>query len=367
MKNIEFLLSVGSSKISLVAITKSKSSPLILVSIEKLYDGFMDGEFFDTTQITDVVQKLFAEMSEKLKIKIKKIHVGVPAEFSISVCKRKTRKFLNVRKIKPQMLIELFDGVDDVKSAEGYKLISYSPMSYSLDSGLKTLNPVGKRSSQLSLDSSYILVKETFISKFDKVLKNLGVAEINYVSTILGQALTVAKNEKLDMLAIVDVGHITTEVAILKGEGLALLSSFSLGGGHITADIMELLQKPFADAEIIKRKVRLTVLPEKNEKYIASNKQEQIMAPIAVTNDIVRSRIENIAKVIDNILDIDKSFASLPIYLTGDGIANFKGVITILERITNRKIYEFQLPFDNSTKKFQTSTLGIAEIVNRLK
>ena len=91
------------------------------------------------------------------------------------------------------------------------------------------------------------------------------------------------------------------------------------------------------------------------------------MAPIAVTNDIVRSRIENIAKVIDNILDIDKSFASLPIYLTGDGIANFKGVITILERITNRKIYEFQLPFDNSTKKFQTSTLGIAEIVNRLK
>ena len=240
-------------------------------------------------------------------------------------------------------------------------------MCYSLDSGYKTLNPIGKRSSQLTLESSYILVKESFIAKFDKVLKNLGVRHIEYVSTILGQALYLAQDKGLDTVAVVDVGHLTTEVAILKGEGLALLSSFSLGGGHITADIMELLQKSYQDADSIKRKVRLTVVPDKNEKYIVSNKNGQILAPIGITNDIVRSRIENIASVIANVLDIDKTFADIPIFLTGDGITNFKGVINILETITNRKVYEYQLPFDNSVNKFQTSSLGIAEIISRLK
>jgi len=366
VKGIEFFLNVGSSKISLVAVSPAKTTPVIIASSSQLYDGFMDGEFFDSTQVTDAVQKLFAEMTSKLKVKIKKVYVGVPAEFSVCVCKRKVRKFLSVKKINQNLTLELFDGVEDVKNIEEYKLISFSPMCYTLDSGLKTLEPVGKRSSQISLDSSYILVKKSFVSKFDKVLINLGVKQVEYVSTILGQALSASKQDGLDSLAIVDVGHLTTEVAILKGEGLALLSSFSLGGGHITADIMQLLKQSYQDAELIKRKVLLTVIPQKNEKYIVNNKDRQILAPISITNDIVRSRIENIARIIDNILDVDKSFEDIPIYLTGDGISNFKGVITILEKITKRKLIEFKLPFDNSINKFQTSSLGIAEIINRL-
>jgi len=367
MKNIEYILDVGSSKISILAFSVLKNNPVILATSEEYYDGFMDGEFFEPTQITDVAQKLIMDLSTKLNVKIKKVYVGVPSEFSVCVCKRKVRKYVSVQKITNKRIEELFDGVEEFKGADNYKLISASPMQYQLDSGLKTLNPEGKRSSQVVMDGSYILVKNSFIEKFDKTLHNLGVEVVEYVSTILGQALMcVNKIEPLNPVAVVDIGHITTSVAIIKGEGLALLSSFSLGGGHITADIMQLLQKSFKDAEMIKRKVSLTIKPQKDEKYVINNDGEIVSSHIQITNDIVKSRIENIAQVIDNVLDIDESFKNIPIYITGDGICNIRGAINILEQVTKRDVKEFKVPFDNSKEKYQTSKLGLAEIISRL-
>lgn len=368
MKNIEFLLDVGSSKICLFACSQFKESPVIVSSCEQLYDGFMDGEFFEPTQITDVVQKLMIEMSTKLKVKIKKVFVGVPSEFSVCVCKRKVRKYLNLTKLNSKNILELFEGIEDFKGGEGYKLISVSPMQYELDSGFKTIDPIGKRTSQVNMDASYLLVKKEFVERFDKILHNLGVEQVEYASSILGQALVCIKGlNPLEPIAIVDVGHITTSVAIIKGEGLALLSSFSLGGGHVTADIMQLLNKPFNEAELIKRKVILSVQPRKDEKYQISYNGQNISSSIQITNGIVKSRIENLAQIIANILDIDSAFKDIPVYVTGDGIANFKGYINILEKAINRKIYEFKVPFDNSKEKFQTSKIGLAELVYRLK
>ena len=368
LKNLEFLLDVGSSKICLFACAKYSSGSIIVSSCEQLYEGFMDGEFFEPLQITDVVQKLMMEMSNRLKMKIKHVYVGVPSEFSVCVCKRKIRKYLQVQKLNSKLINELFEGIDEFKGGNEYNLISFSPMQYELDSGFKTLKPEGKRTSQVILDGSYILAKKSFVARFDKILHNLGVEQVDYVSTILGQALFCNKDlDSLEPVAIVDVGHLTTSVAIIKGEGLALLSSFSLGGGQITADIMQLINKSFKESELIKRKVVLTIKPKKDEKYEIVFKGAKLGASIQITNDIVKSRIENMAQIISNILDIDVAFKDIPIYLTGDGIANFKGAVTILEKITNRKVYELKRPFDNSNNKFQTSPIGLAEIVSRLK
>ena len=368
MKNLDFILDVGSSKICLFACTNYKSNPVIVCSSEQMYDGFADSEFFEPNEITDVVQKLMIDMSTKLKVRIKRVYVGVPSEFSVCVCKRKIRKYMQVVKLNSKLIKELFEGVDDFSGAEGYKLISFSPMQYELDSGFKTIKPEGKRTSQVTLDGSYILVKNDFVSRFNKILHNLGVDEVEYVSTILGQALLCNKElNSLEPIAVVDVGHITTSIAIIKGEGLALLSSFSLGGGHITADIMQLLNKDFDEAELLKRKVVLTVQPKKDEKYEVVSKGNKISASIQITNGIVRSRIENLAQIIANVLDIDSSFQDIPVYITGDGIANFKVYINILEEVLGRKVCEFRLPFDNTKEKFQTSKLGLGELIFRLK
>ena len=43
-----------------------------------------------------------------------------------------------------------------------------------------------------------------------------------------------------------------------------------------------------------------------------------------------------------------------------------RGAINILEQVTKRMIKEFKVPFDNTNERYQTSRLGLAEVISRL-
>ena len=61
---------------------------------------------------------------------------------------------------------------------------------------------------------------------------------------------------------------------------------------------------------------------------------------------------------------MDEVFNGIDIYLTGDGISNFKGVKNILKDVTGLNVHEFKIPFNNSNDKYQTSKIGLAHIAD---
>ncbi len=367
MLNIKYILDVGSSCLRLLAVSKFMGRNQIVAEEEVLYDGYMDGEFLSAENLTANLDELINKMSNKMRKPIKAVVVGVPSEFCVCVCKRISRKFNVSHKITDFDVKDLFETNKSFGDSQTYSVINYSPMQFVLDDDVKTLTPIGMRSSNLVLDASYILAKRTFINLFLEEFAKLNIFEIDFICTALGQALSCEQaKEKVKPFAVVDVGHISTSVCVLKGEGLALLSSFSMGGGHISNDLMQILNLNFKDAELIKRKVILTVESSKNESYEVCSKGNLIKAPINMTNQIVKSRIEIIAKVIGEILSIDQAFKDITIYLTGDGISHFKGVKNIIKNVTGLDVIEFSIPFDNSKGRYQTSKIGLttlAEIV----
>ena len=363
LSKLKYILDVGSSKIVLVACSSYAGMVKIVAQEDVLYDGYLDGEFLTSEDLPAVLSKLVEGMFSKIRKPINSIYVGVPAEFCKVACKRISRQFITPRKISASEVQDLFETNKAFGDSENYTVINYSAMQYQLDDNVKTIEPVGKRTTHLTMDASFVLAKNLFISTFTSILKNLGVKDVEFISTPLGQAMVCA-NEigSTKPIAVVDVGHISTSVCVYKGEGLALLSSFSMGGGHISSDIMQVLGMSFKEAELIKRKVILTVESEKNDYYQVCSHGSLIKAPINMTNQIVRSRIEIIAKVIGNILSVDDIFKDIDIYLTGDGIANFKGVKGILKEVTGLDVYEYKIPLDNSREKFQTSKTGLASL-----
>ena len=366
MKNLTYILDIGSSKISLLACQTNKGRSIILTSINSEYDGFMDGEFFSVEQVTNVISDLIKQIKERLNKPVNNIHIGVPSEFSACVCKRVTRNFVPSKKVTEDELINLFDGVGELKGVEDYIVISFSQLQYVLD-GLVTTKLTNQRVSQFVMDCSYILVKKQFIDTMKQIFEANNVSEIDFVSTALSQAQFAREGDNsLQPMIIVDVGHITTSISVSKGEGLMMLSSFSLGGGHITADLMQINNLSFAEADIIKRKVSLTIQSKKDEKYIEYVNGKPIKALINITNDIVKARIENIASVVSRVLDANESFKDLPIYLTGDGVCNFRGVVNIFEAVCQRKVSILKSPLHNGADRYQTSKIGLANIIGKL-
>lgn len=367
LKNLKYILDIGSSKISLLAVGKVADQVRIVSCEDILYDGYMDGKFLSTEDLDSVISQLIDRMSTKTRKPIRAITIGVPSEFCICVCKRISRKFTYEHKIKSPDIDEMYENNTDFGDSEEYSVINYSAMQYILDDGVKTMSPVGKTTKSITMDASFILVKTAFIKLFEKLFSSFAITDVEFVSTALGQAMNCQKNlAEFKPVVIVDIGHISTSVCVFKGEGMALLSSFSLGGGHISSDIMQLLGMSFKDAELIKRKVILTIESEKNENYEICAKGSLIKAPINITNQIVRSRIEKIATIINEILSIDSVFKNIDIYLTGDGVSYFRESRNIIAKITGHKVHEYKNPFDNSKDKYQTSKTGLASLVEIL-
>ncbi len=346
-----------------MAVTKFSGRHRIVAEDSVLYDGFIDGEFLSPDELENDLRQLIDSISSKMKKTINSIIVGVPSEFSVCVCKRISRKFVGLHKITDHDLRDLYLNNANFGGSEEYSLVSFSPMQCVLDDNYKTLNPVGRKSSSLVLDASYILAKNSFINFIKTNLEKFNVSKVDFISSTLGQAMNceTIKNDNKP-IAIVDVGHISTSVCVYKGEGLALMTSFAMGGGHISSDLMQVLGLNFKSAELIKRKVILTIENKKNENYEVCYKGNLIKAPINITNQVVKSRIEMIAKVINDILSIDGLFEGIDIYLTGDGITNFKGVKNIINEITGKKVYEYKIPFNNSKDKYQTSKIGLISL-----
>ena len=363
LSRLKYILDIGSSSLRLLAVTKFAGKQRIVAEEQILYDGFMDGEFLSVDELEQDFSKLIDGMSQKVKKPITSIVVGVPSEFCVCVCKRISRKYVGLHKITDIDLRNLYQSNANFGDSEEYSVISFSPMQCVLDDDFKTLSPVGRKTTSLVLDASYILAKNSFINLIKEKFANSKIHSLEFVSIALGQAMNCEpiKNYKKP-IAIVDVGHITTSVCVYKGEGLALLTSFSMGGGHISSDLMHVLGLNFKDAELVKRKVILTIESRKNEHYEVCHKGNLIKAPINMTNQVVKSRIEMIAKILKDILTMDDVFKDIDIYLTGDGIANFKGVKNIIKDITGLTVYEYKIPFNNSQDKFQTSKTGLASI-----
>lgn len=367
LNKLKYILDIGSSSLRLLATTKHAGKQRIIAEESVLYDGYMDGEFLSSDDLVDNFATLIQNMNQKTKKQINSVIIGVPSDFCVCVCKRISRKFVNAKKITEQDLVNLYQTNANFGSSEEYSLISYSPMQCVLDDDFKTLSPVGRKTSSLVLDASYVLSKNSFIDLMRETFEKLKIHNVEFISTALGQAMaceTIKDDQK--PIAIVDVGHITTSVCVYKGEGLALLSSFAMGGGHVSSDIMQILNLGFKNAELIKRKVILTIESNKNEYYEVCSKGNLIKAPINITNQVVKSRIEMIAKVVADILSIDDIFKNIDIYLTGDGIANFKGVKNILKDATGLNVYDFKIPFDNSKDKFQTSKIGLIKLTEMM-
>ena len=363
LNKLNYILDIGSSKLTLLAISRFAGRVHIVTKEDILYDGYMDGEFLSLDDLADTLSQLISKMASKLRKPITKILVGVPSEFCKCVCKRISRSFVDLHKINQKDILDLYNVNADFGDSEEYSVINYSPMQFILDDDLKTLSPLGKKSRMLTLDASYILVKKSFLNTMSENLKSIGVDNLEFLSTALGQAMVCAKQFDVKRpIAVVDVGHISTSICVYKGEGLAFLSTLPVGGGHISSDIMQILGLSFKDSELIKRKVILTIETNKNEYYEICSKGSLIKAPINITNQIVKSRIELIAKSIGDMLSIDDVFKDIDIYLTGDGIANFKGVKNIFKDITGLNVYEFKNQFDTTLDKFQTSQTGLVEL-----
>lgn len=342
-KDFVLVIDIGSSKLrAMIAGAGVNNTFYVKAQAQIEYDGFYEGRFLNPDAIGDAIKTILNEIDYESMRGERKVYIGVPAEFSSVVCTTATLNLGERRKIKQADLDNLFYTAGERAKSENVEIVSVNPLSFRLDEGRTSIQPVGEQAITISAELSIIYSNKNFIDMFNNIVSSLGFSSVEYLSEPLSEGLfVVSKEEREDLNLVINVGDLTTSVAFVKGEGLASLASFAIGGGHFTNDLSEAFDLSLAEADRLKRQIVLSLKAGHNDFYELTNDLGKVLKiPMNDANMVVSSRIDIVASAISQCIQLFSSqyMPYLPTLLTGAGISQIKGGRDYLAKCLGRNI-----------------------------
>ncbi|MDD4686152.1 MAG: cell division FtsA domain-containing protein [Clostridia bacterium] len=367
-KKIAVVLDIGSSKLELMAGAQGLNNTFAVYGkYSHSYSGFSDGEFFEEEKLESIIANLIENFEAKFQLKIKELTVSVPSEFCISKNKKITITFAKTKKLTKALIDKIYSNAGE--QINDYSLIHVSPIYNVLDNDIKAIDlDDSLKTSKLTCYVSTIYAQNNLLKNMNNILSNLGVLKVNYVSSAFCEALYLINPKTIENnVMLIDIGYLTTSVAVIRGKGLTLLNSFSMGGGHIMGDLAGRIKLTVKQAEILKRKIVLSLNPATYDCYEVKESNENIKkVNVIMANQIVIDRLNMFASLILKCIDACHSENSseeknMPIYLTGGGISYIKGAKEYLSTLLNCKIELLAPPLVEFNKPTDSSVIAVLD------
>lgn len=339
LKDIVTIIDFGSSRVTaLVGVKEVNKSFKLLANAECDYDGFANGEFINANDLKNCVESVILDLENQLHRKIKNVIIGVPAEFCFSYTNELVKIFNKKVKITSKIIDNLFYNDKEYNPYPTHTVINKAPLFYIINEDNKTNDPIGQFAHKIKAQVSYILIENTFKMLVGGILDALGINNYDFISDTLSEAVyLIDENKRIEGAYLVDCGYITSSVALVLGDGLKELKSFSMGGAFITNDLSTVFELGYEDAEDIKRQAIITLKPSGMDFYTTRSSKK---LSIKSVNEVILNRIDKIIEIIKKCIDdFDMSLPDyIPLYLTGGGLNYIEGISDYLRREFDRPV-----------------------------
>lgn len=369
--NLISVMDIGSKQISVFIGTKGVNDIFVVKAKSEIeYEGYQDGEWLDIKNLGSILFKAIKEAQEAAGIIIKKLYLGVPGEFTSVVTKEIITRYPKPHTITPYDLDKLYEEGNIYNKNPNYIAINSAPIFYTLDNQTRLVDPSGMKVKELKGLISFVLCSRLFYKPISEILLKIGIREIEFISSSWAEGMYLFDDDTRDKsVLLADIGYISSTLSYLRGDGILYQRSFSLGAGHIDADLMRVLEIPYDQALALRMKVNLSLQASEYDSYdiFAHGKRDRVA--ITYVQSIVSARILDIAEIIrDCIEDCEYDCPKyIPIYLTGCGITSINGSKDIIMTTTCRGVELIAPNVPDHSKPDYSSVFGVMYIASRLE
>lgn len=337
------VLEIGSSKLKVVVGREGINNTFdIIDSAETEYDGYVEGEFVDFDRLKSALAGLFDSIDYIKKKYNKKIYVGLPAEF-VGVERVETEiNFDANKKIRQSDIEDLYAQAVEKVAMDEIEIISTSAISFSIDDGGRILSdPIGKKAKSLGAEVSVVIAGKETIQKLNDLFSSLDFVAVEYVSETYAEAmLIIPEEEREHKCLMIDVGHLSTSVTFVKGNGILSLTAYPLGGGYITSDLTDEFNLTYKEAEKLKKQMVISVRGDRSDCYDLITESGIKRIKLQEANNVAIDRVHEIGRAINQCIQnfSDEFITFLPVFLTGEGLTKLKGGKDYLSKCIARNI-----------------------------
>ncbi|MBQ2712585.1 MAG: hypothetical protein IJF71_04330 [Clostridia bacterium] len=361
------VMDFGSSKISMLVGGRGVNNTFqIKAAGEVLYDGFGGGEFYNPDKLARSVATVLNDVQSVLGAPVTELTVGVPGEFTTTSCKEVEMPLDRRRKITNADVEALYQKGETFEHNRDYVVVCRKPIYYTIDDDVRLMSPEGNSAAKLSGFLCYLFAERKFITLVSNILSDLGVKEVHFVPSLLAESLFLFEPEARDSYELlVDVGFITTNVVIVRGDGLLYTKTISLGGGYISMDLQQVFGISFQEAEVLKNMVVLSLDTEKQPVYILRLKDSVKEFDAAQVHKVVQARLEQMAGYVNRALQhCEHTYPDkLTLHLAGGGISFMRGAKEYWAYLLKRPVEIAHSEVPQVSKPHLVSLYGLLDYV----
>ena len=322
------------------------------------YSGFMDGNWIAPEEVIPSMVKLIDKI-ERSSERIKHVYVGIPSQFAVIRTVYEKLTFPQTKRVTKTDIDDLFEESNPFIGSPFTK-IHAEAVYFINDKGDRVASPIGKDTSVLKTQISYVGVKTEVITAIRQGLLRYGVKSVEFIQSEYASALALfSKQERDNGVILADIGYLSTSVVYVGGDALLELKDFSLGGSMIALGISTTMNIPFNVASALAAKINLGYKGEGD--YSLKYDAKTYTYPIEQINDISK---ECISCVVNYIQKAMRSFRfetsnDQPIYLTGGGFSDIKFAREYISKCFDREVEMVQPSMPNYDKPCYSTTVGL--------
>lgn len=367
MKQLTAAVDFGTSKlVALIADKNGYDGTGVLGSSVVDFAGFTRSGWKEPEGVGYALTTALTEAQKQSESRIRQLNVGVPADFTQVVCRKAGLTFGRQKRITQEDIDLLFKRGENFPSLPQFSVLHRCPIYFLLNNERKTMNPIGALATSLGALVSYVLADKRFLSSVKAALQRDGYQVDDFLAVPLAQSITYVPADMRDRTAIlVDIGHLSLSVSVIKGDGLLFHTTAPVGGAHISRDLEILMHVGPELAVALKKRVIYGLSAGLDDKYEILDKAANriLRFPTLEVQEIIFARLEEICDIIKQILH--ESGCILPeyvsVWLTG-GTASLRGIREMMQKRLGRTVTLVQPKASKFYKPEYSSALGLLDL-----
>jgi cell division protein FtsA len=242
------VIDFGTSKLTALAGRQDEGGKIELLAVAKVpARGIKRGVVFNIDEAAACVTQLLNELKPRVEDDILKVSVSYAGQ-PMKMIDYKTGRYTTGEGIVTQQDVDgLLKEVHELQVEPGYVILHVVPQTYIVDEEICDLSPAGITGRKIEGTYKLVLVPESYIQNFRRVLEKAGVeaGEIMLSPLVTGEAVLTDDEKELGAIML-DIGAGTTKMAVYHEGNLIHMAVIPFGGEVVTHDIKEgcsILQK----------------------------------------------------------------------------------------------------------------------------
>ena len=362
------ILDIGSGKLAFTVGYKSNSGIFVIKNFADVqYSGYFDKQFVEPERLASDISAVINKSGYRGSLS--NVYVGVPTDFLKIENNSIFSSFPREKYITRAMLDQMHEEGNIFGRSSDYVVINSSATEYIVNNTFPTLSPVGTKASDIRANLSYIYCEKSFCELLDSALRQNGCHKAHYISSVQAIANQLIPQEvRQGGAVVVDVGFVNASFGYIKGDGLAYLSSLSVGGGNIADDLAYAMDIDFEDAYDFFGKINLNQDLTPMATYSVVSKGEMLNFGAMEVNEIVTARLDYFCEWIMNELKfMDKPLPiNAPIYMTGGSLTSIRGALSYMQKQLERKITVLTADLPQYDQPKYSSTIAMLDMASEI-